>query len=69
MKGTGCEKCYKLSRCFEQRGRCAEYRNIEEIRQEVQALMRSFKPSPSTVQQTEGAAGAGDAEGMRFTGE
>ena len=29
-------KCYKLNKCFEQRGRgCIEYRDIEEIRKEI----------------------------------
>ena len=29
-------KCYKLNKCFEQRGRgCTEYRDIEEIRKEI----------------------------------
>ena len=38
-----CEKCYKFGRCFEQRGLCSEYRDIEEIRKEVQAVMQSAK--------------------------
>ena len=38
-----CEKCYKLSRCSEQRGRCSEYRNIEDIRAEIEAVMRAYK--------------------------
>ena len=38
-----CEKCYKLSRCSEQRGRCSEYRNIEDIRAEIEAVMQSAK--------------------------
>ena len=33
---TTCMKCYKLNKCFEQRGRgCTEYRDIEEIRKEI----------------------------------
>lgn len=36
MPDTTCEKCYKLSKCFEQRGRgCAEYKDIDEIRREI----------------------------------
>lgn len=47
MNGTECEKCYKISRCSEQRGRCSEYRDIEDIRQEVQAVMQSYKSAAS----------------------
>ena len=38
-----CENCYKVNRCFEQRGRCSEYRNIEDIRAEIEAVMQSAK--------------------------
>lgn len=38
-----CENCYKFNRCFEQRGRCAEYRDINEIRAEIEAVMQSAK--------------------------
>ena len=54
MNGTGCEKCYKLSRCFEQRGRCAEYRDIEEIRKEIQIVMQSFKSAEASASGDEG---------------
>lgn len=30
-----CSKCYKKNRCFEQRGICSEYRDIEAIREEI----------------------------------
>lgn len=38
-----CDKCYKFGLCFEQRGICSEYRDIEDIRKEVQAVMQSAK--------------------------
>ena len=38
-----CENCYKINRCFEQRGICSEYRNIEDIRAEIEAVMQSAK--------------------------
>ena len=38
-----CDKCYKFGRCFEQRGICSEYRNIEDIRNEIEAVMQSYK--------------------------
>ena len=38
-----CDKCYKFGRCFEQRGICTEYRNIEDIRAEIEAVMQSAK--------------------------
>lgn len=57
MNGTGCEKCYKLSRCFEQRGRCAEYRDIEEIRQEIQIVMQSSKSAEASASSDEGCDG------------
>lgn len=38
-----CDKCYKFGRCFEQRGRCSEYRNIEDIRAEIEAVMRAYR--------------------------
>ena len=47
MNGTEREKCYKIFRCSEQRGRCSEYRDIEDIRQEVQAVMQSYKSAAS----------------------
>lgn len=33
-----CADCYKLSRCFEQRGKCAEYRSLDDIRRELEEL-------------------------------
>ena len=38
-----CDKCYKFGRCFEQRGICSEYRDIEDIRAEIEAVMQSAK--------------------------
>lgn len=49
-----CDKCYKLSRCFEQRGRCAEFRDIDEIRNEIQAVMQASKlASTDSAEDTE----------------
>lgn len=53
-----CDKCYKFGRCFEQRGICSEYRDIEDIRQEVQAVMQSAK-----------IAGDKDSEDGRVSGD
>ena len=51
---NACEKCYKYNRCFERRGRCAEYRSIDAIREEVQAVMRSCKAAcPTTAKNKE----------------
>ena len=73
---NACEKCYKLSRCFEQRGRCAEYRDIEEIREEVQAVMQSAKSSEPVsaedgrIRQDEGDSGNQKAtEGILLVSE
>ena len=52
-----CEKCYKLSRCFEQRGICSEYRDIEEIRKEVQAVMQSAKIAGDKTAENRGISG------------
>lgn len=51
---NACEKCYKCKRCFEQRGQCSEYRSIDAIRNEVQAVMRSCKAAcPTTAKNKE----------------
>jgi len=52
-----CEKCYKLSRCYEQRGRCSEYRNIEDIRAEIEAVMQSYKLAGDNNSRDEGISG------------
>ena len=38
-----CERCYKYNRCFERRGVCAEFRDLEAIRREVEVVMQSAK--------------------------
>ena len=53
-----CDKCYKLSRCSEQRGICSEYRNIDDIRAEIEAVMRAYK-----------VAGDKDSEDGRVSGD
>ena len=53
-----CENCYKINRCFEQRGICSEYRNIEDIRAEIEAVMRAYK-----------VAGAAEAGNEKCKGE
>ena len=40
-----CDRCYKFNRCFEQRGICSEYRDINDIRAEIEAVMQSAKSS------------------------
>ena len=60
-----CEKCYKLSRCFEQRGICSEYRDIEEIRKEVQAVMQSAKIAGDKDSKDRGIQGDGQIETSR----
>ena len=60
-----CEKCYKLSRCSEQRGICSEYRDIEEIRKEVQAVMQSAKIAGDKDSKDRGIQGDGQIETSR----
>ena len=51
-----CKDCYKKERCLEreQYGKCSEYRSIEAIRNEVQAVMRSCKAAcPTTAKNKE----------------
>ena len=66
-----CKKCYLKRNCYEhdEFGRCSRYRNIDEIKKELQALVRSIKSSEGTVQQTEGAEDSGNVEGLRDAGE
>ena len=60
-----CKDCYQRERCLEreQFGRCSEYRSIEAIRNEVQAVMQSAKSSTAVpaedgrVRQDEGDEG------------
>ena len=60
-----CKDCYQRERCLEreQFGRCSEYRSIEAIRNEVQAVMQSAKSSTAVpaedgrVRQDEGDGG------------
>ena len=60
-----CKDCYKKERCLEreQFGKCSEYRSIEAIRNEVQAVMQSCRSSNSAATKDEGAQGAGRDEG------
>ena len=60
-----CEKCYKLSRCSEQRGRCSEYRNIEDIRAEIEAVMQSAKITEDKDSKDRGIQGDGQIETSR----
>ncbi len=60
-----CKDCYKKERCLEreQFGTCSEYRSIDAIRNEVQAVMQCAKSSESVsakdgeVRQDEGDSG------------
>ena len=64
-----CKDCYQRERCLEreQFGRCSEYRSIDAIRNEVQAVMRSAKSSTAVpaederVRQDEGDEGNPEA--------
>ena len=38
-----CEECYKVDRCFERRGICAEFRSVKEISAEIEALNLLYK--------------------------
>ena len=60
-----CEKCYKLSRCSERRGRCSEYRNIEDIRAEIEAVMQSAKIAGDKDSKDRGIQGDGQIETSR----
>lgn len=57
-----CEKCYKLSRCSEQRGRCSEYRNIEDIRAEIEAVMQSAKSAGDKAAEDRRVSGDGQIQ-------
>ena len=52
-----CEQCYKFNRCFEQRGICSEYRNIEDIRAEIEAVMRAYKVTGDEDSENRGISG------------
>lgn len=60
-----CKDCYKKERCLEreQFGRCSEYRSIDAIRNEVQAVMQSAKSSESAATKDKGAQGTGRDKG------
>ena len=60
-----CEKCYKSGQCFEQRGICSEYRDIEEIRKEVQAVMRAYKVTEDKDSEDGRVSGDGQIETSR----
>ena len=65
-----CANCYKSKRCFEQRGLCSEYRSIESIREEVQAVMQSAKASSSAGDSHDQAPGCPeDVDGDQARGE
>ena len=65
-----CKKCYLKRNCYERDefGRCSEYRNIDEIKKELQDIMRSCQHDETTIQQAEGPEGEGNVEGMRDAG-
>lgn len=56
-----CKDCYKKERCLEreQYGRCSEYRSIDAIRNEVQAVMQSCRSSESAATKDKNTQGAG----------
>lgn len=66
-----CKDCYKKERCLEreQYGKCSEYRSIDAIRNEVQAVMQSCRSSESAATKDKGAQGAGRDEGNPQTAE
>ena len=57
-----CEQCYKFNRCFEQRGICAEYRDINDIRAEIEAVMQSAKIAGDKISEDRGVSGDGQIE-------
>jgi hypothetical protein len=35
---SACESCLHDFECFEKRGRCSEYKNLEEVKQDIEML-------------------------------
>jgi len=60
-----CDKCYKFGRCFEQRGICSEYRNIEDIRNEIETVMQSYKLAGDKTPKDGGISGDEQIETSR----
>ena len=60
-----CKDCYKKERCLEreQFGKCTEYRSIDAIREEGQAVMQSCRASESAATKDKDTQGAGRDEG------
>ena len=40
---SACESCLHYSECMEQRGRCREYKNLEEVKQDIEMLNQKAK--------------------------
>ena len=40
-----CDDCLHQSICMEQRGRCAEFKSREEIRQQIESINKKYKSS------------------------
>lgn len=55
----------KIFRCSELRGRCSEYRNIEDIRAEIEAVMQSAKIAGDKDSKDRGIQGDGQIETSR----
>ena len=60
-----CDKCYKSGRCFEQRGICSEYRDIEDIQAEIEAAMQSAKVTEDKDSEDGRVSGDGQIETSR----
>ena len=40
---SACESCLHLFECMEQRGRCREYKDLEEVRKDIEMLNQKAK--------------------------
>ena len=56
-----CADCLHNHECMEQRGRCREYKDLEEVREDIEMLNKTAKPSArseaDTADNRQGSAG------------
>lgn len=45
---TPCTSCLHYSECMEQRGRCREYKDLEEVRKEIEMLNKAARLAKRT---------------------
>ena len=46
-----CENCMHFSRCFERRGKCSSFKTLEEVREEIERINKTYRTGASEARE------------------